>query len=123
MSAAGTYLYDIGQLADKLTREFATLPYEKFSEDAKKIESAVMRLVVMREGWTWLPIEIRQELVQIDWCAVTGKWDREARRHVSIDSKQLWETIVWKLPEMIRKVEELLKGRERFRGTDAPWRP
>ena len=111
MSAVGVYLYDIGQLADKLTREFADLPYEKFAEDTNKIESAVMRLAIMKEGWAWLPSEIRQELVQIDWCAVTGKWDWQARRHVGIDSKQLWETMVRRLPEMSRKVEELLKRR------------
>ena len=109
MSVAGTYLYDIGQLADKLTKEFATLLYEEFVEDTNKIESAVMRLAVMKEGWAWLPREMQQELVSIDWRAVTGTWDRKAGRHVGIDSKQLWETIVRKLPEMSSKVEELLK--------------
>ncbi len=111
MSIAIPYLCDIGQLADKLTKEFATLPYEEFAEDTEKIESAVMRLVIMKEGWTWLPSEIRQELVPIDWRAVTGKWDWQARRHVGIDTKELWETIVWRLPEMSRKVEGLLKRR------------
>ncbi len=109
MSVVEPYLHDIGRLAEKLTREFAPLPYEKFVEDTNKVESAVMRLAVMKEGWTWLPSEIRQELVPIDWRAVTGTWDRKAGRHVSIDSKQLWETIVQRLPEMSRKVEELLK--------------
>jgi uncharacterized protein with HEPN domain len=112
MSVAGPYLYDIGQLSDKLTREFAALPYEEFAEDTQKIESAVMRLAIMKEGWTWLPTAIQQELVEIDWHTVTGKWDWKTRRHVGIDSKQLWETIVWRLPEMSRKVEELLKRRK-----------
>jgi uncharacterized protein with HEPN domain len=109
MSVAGLYLYDIGKLAEKLSKEFGALPYEKFAEDTKNIESAVGRLVIMKERWTWLPRNVRQELVPIDWCAVTGKWDRKAGRHLGVDSKRLWETIVQKLPEMNRKAEELLK--------------
>ena len=112
MSVAGPYLCDIGQLAERLTREFAALPYEKFAEDTEKIESAIVRLAVMKEGWAWLPSEIRHELGQVDWGAVTGKWDWQMRRHVGIDSKQLWETVVRRLPEMSRKVVELL-SRER----------
>jgi uncharacterized protein with HEPN domain len=109
MSVAGLYLYDIGKLAEKLNKEFGTLPYEKFAEDTEKIESAVRRLVIMKERWTWLPHDLRQELGPIDWCAVTGKWDRKAGRHAGVDSKQLWETIVQKLPEMNRQAEEQLK--------------
>jgi uncharacterized protein with HEPN domain len=109
MSVAGLYLYDIGKLAEKLSKEFGALPYEKFAEDTKNIESAAGRLVIMKERWTWLPRNVRQELVPIDWCAVTGKWDRKAGRHLGVDSKRLWETIVQKLPEMNRKAEELLK--------------
>ena len=78
MSVAGLYLYDIGKVAEKLSKEFGTLPYEKFAEDTEKIESAVRRLVIMKEGWTWLPRKIRQELVPIDWNVVIGKWDRNA---------------------------------------------
>jgi len=106
----GIYLCGIGQLADRLAREIATLPYEKFAEDTGKIESAVVRLAVMKEGWTWLPGELQQELTPIDWSAVAGTWDWQARKHVGIDLKQLWETIVWRLPEISRKVEELLQG-------------
>ena len=104
------YLYDIGRLAEKLAREFGALPYEKFAEDANKIESAVMRLRIMKEGWSWLPSKVRQELVPIDWRAVTGRWDPQAGRHVGVGLKHLWETIARKLPEMRRKVDELLKG-------------
>ncbi len=111
MSVTGPYLNDIGQMADKLTREFAALSYEKFTEDAERIESALVRLAIMKEGWTWLPPEIRQELVQIDWRALAGKWDWQGHRHVGVDLRQLWETITWRLPEMSKKVEELLKGR------------
>ncbi len=111
MSASGLYLYDIGKLAEKLAREFGTLPYEQFAEDADKIESAVMRLLIMKEGWSWLPRKIKQELVPIDWQAVTGTWDLRSGRHVGVDPKDLWETIVQKLPEMRRRVDELLKSR------------
>ncbi len=109
MSVAGLYLYDIGKLAEKLSKEFGGLPYEKFAEDTEKIESAVRRLVIMKERWTWLPRNVKQELVPIDWCAVTEKWDRRTGRHVGVDPKQLWKTIAQKLPEMNRKTEELLK--------------
>jgi uncharacterized protein with HEPN domain len=110
MGVAGLYLYDIGRLAEKLAREFGDLPYEKFAEDANKIESAVMRLRIMKEGWSWLPSKVRQELVPIDWRAVTGRWDPQAGRHVGVGLKHLWETIARELPEMRRKVDELLKG-------------
>ncbi len=112
MSVAGLYLYDIGKLAEKLVKEFGSLPYEKFTEDTKTIESAATRLVILKERWDWLPSAVRQQLTPINWRPVTGTWDQKAGRHVGIDSKQLWETIVWKLPEMSRKVEELLKRRK-----------
>jgi uncharacterized protein with HEPN domain len=110
MGVAGLYLYDIGKLAGTLAREFGALPYEKFAEDANKIESAVMRLRIMKEGWSWLPGTMRQELVPIDWRAATGTRDPQAGRHVGVDLKHLRETMAQKLPEMRRKVDELLKG-------------
>jgi uncharacterized protein with HEPN domain len=109
MSVTGSYLNDIGQLADKLTKEFAALPFDQFVQDTKKIESAVMRLTIIREGCTCLPSALQEELVNIDWCTVAGRWDWQERRHVGIDSRQLWETLVWRLPQMSRKVQELLK--------------
>jgi uncharacterized protein with HEPN domain len=112
VNEAEPYLRGIGQLADKLTKEFAVLPYEKFVEDAEKIESAVVRIAIMKEAWTWLPGEIQEELIPIDWCIVPGTWDWEARRHVGIDSKQLYETIVWRLPEVSRRIGGLLKRTE-----------
>ncbi|HVN22866.1 MAG TPA: hypothetical protein VMT71_02765 [Syntrophorhabdales bacterium] len=112
MDTTGMYLCGIGQLADKLAKEIAAVPYEKFAEDTEKIESVLVRLAIMKEGWTWLPGEIQQELTAIDWSAVAGKWDWQSRKHVDIDVRQLWETIMWKLPEMSRKVGELLRRQE-----------
>ncbi len=110
MSLAGLYLYDIGKLTEQLIKEFDAVPYEKFAADNERIESAVRRLVIMRERWSWLRPNVKRELVPIDWRAVTGTWDRKAARFEGVDSKKLWETIVQKLPEMNKKVEELLKG-------------
>ena len=109
MNPADLYLYDIGKLAQNLSGEFGGLSYEKFSEDANKIESAARRFAIMEERWTWLPREKQRELGPIDWLALAGRWDRQAGRHVGIDSKILWETIVQKLPGLNEKVEELLK--------------
>ncbi len=120
MTVASSYLHDVGRLAEKLTREFGALPYEKFAEDASKTESAVMRLLIMKEGCTWLPRKIRQQLVSIDWHAVTGHWDRHAARHVGFDQRKLWETIVQKLPEMSAKIEEMLKGQDEAMRTAGP---
>ncbi len=110
MTIAEACLSDIGQLADRLTREFAALSYEEFAANMEKVESAAMRLAIMKEGWTWLREEMQEELIEIDWSAVTGKWDRQARRRVGIDTKQLWETVVSRLPKMSRIVQELLNG-------------
>ncbi len=110
MRFAGPYLYDIRILAEKLVKEFGTLPYEKFVGDRKKLESAIMRLRIMKEGLASLPNRIQRELAPIDWRAVTGRWNQEAHCHVGFDPKKLWETIVQKLPEIGSKAEELLKS-------------
>ena len=67
MNTTGPYLNDVGKLAEKLVKDFGALPYEKFAEDTRKIESAVMRVLMMKEGWTLSPNSIRRELVPIDW--------------------------------------------------------
>jgi len=102
-------LHDVRRLAEKLFREFGFLPFEQFAEDRRKVESAVMGLLVLKEGWVWLQDEVRGMLLPIDWQAITGRWDRKTGRHVGVDDKVLWETIVEKLPDMSRKAEELLK--------------
>jgi len=112
MSVAGLYLYDIVRLAETLSKEFGTLPYERFAADEKKIESAVRRLVIMEERCTWLPRHVRHQFIPIDWRLTTGRWDQKAGRHVGIDMKGLWETIVQKLPEIGRKADELLRKDE-----------
>ncbi len=110
MSLAGLYLYDIGKLAEQLNGEFDSMPYEKFAENADRMQSAVRRLVIMRERWSWLRPNVRKELVPIHWRAVTGTWDRKAARYEGVDPKQLWETIVQKIPQLHSQVEELLKS-------------
>lgn len=109
MNPADLYLYDIGKLAQSLSGEFGSLSFEKFAEDGNKIESAARRFTIMEERWTWLPHEEKRELGPIDWRVVAGRWDPQAGRHVGVDAKILWETIVNKLPGMSEKVEELLK--------------
>ncbi len=110
MNTNGPYLYDVGKLAEKLAKDFGALPYEKFAEDSRKIESAIMRILMIKEGWALSPNSIRRQLAPIEWRAITGKWDGRTGRHVGLDLKQLWETIVLKLPEMHAKIQELLKG-------------
>ena len=112
MKVAQLFLYDIAKLAGRLAMEFGGLPYEKFGEDQKKIESAVRTLVIMKERWAYMPRGMREALVPIDWDAITGTWDRQAGRHVGIDPKEVWETIAHKFPELSKKAEELLKREE-----------
>ncbi len=107
MGVNTVYLREIGQLADRLAREFASLSYETFAQDTNRIESAIRRLAIMKDGLTWLSNDLREELAKLNWRAVTGKWDWQAHRHVGVDAEQLWDT-VQKLPELSRKVEELL---------------
>ena len=112
MRVARLFLYDIGMLAGRLASEFGGLPYEKFGQDEKKIQSAVQTLVIMKERWAYVPRDMRRELLPVDWSAVTGKWDRKTGRYVGIDAKEVWETIVHKLPELSKKAEEILKREE-----------
>ncbi len=100
-------LEDMSRLAEQLSREFYSLSYDAFAHDETRVESAVMRLLVLREGWSWLPDRIRQRLIPIDWLAVTGKWDEQKARRVGIDSGKLWSTIVNELPQMSRQIEEV----------------
>ena len=110
MSVAGFYRYDSGKRAGMLYQEFGSSPRDKLAEDSEKTESAVRRLVIMKERWDRLPRTIRVQLAPIEWPAVTGTWERNAGRHVGVDTKELWETVIEKLPEMSRKTEELLKS-------------
>ncbi len=109
MRIAGLYLNDIARVAQNIAREFGGLSYDKFVADMNKIESAITRLLIIKEGWQWLPNNLQQELTSIDWHAVTGEWNPKTGRHAGLDLKALWETIRQKLPEMSRKIEEVLK--------------
>jgi len=60
----------------------------------------------MRERFNW---SLQKITVLPESRAVPGKCDGKVGRHVGVESKQLWETIVQKLPEMSGKAEELLK--------------
>jgi uncharacterized protein with HEPN domain len=111
MNVAELFLYDIDKLAKKLSDKFGSLSYDKFVEDASTIESAILGFLIMKEGWTSLPVTMQQELLPIDWHAVTGRWNPQERRHVGFDPRKLWETIVQKLPEIGKMTQELLKGK------------
>jgi len=104
-------LHDIDKLAKKLSDEFGSLSYDKFVEDTGNVESAILRFLVMKEAWTSLPATMQQELLPIDWHAITGRWNPQKRRHVGFDPRRLWETIVQKLPELRKMTQELLKGK------------
>ena len=109
-------LYDIDKIAKKLSDEFGSLSYDKFVADTSTIESAILRFLIMKEGWMSLPATMQQELLPIDWHAVTGRWDPQERRHVGFDPRKLWETIVQKLPELRKMTQELLKGKDQAGG-------
>ena len=110
MNLARLFLYDMNKLIDSLTGEFASLPQDKFAGDARKTESALRRMEIMKERWSLLPCEVRRELNGIDWRAAAGRWNRAASGHDSVDPKYLWEIITQRLPEMKTKIEDLLKG-------------
>jgi|SRR5271157_6094628 len=109
MNVAELLLYDIDKVAKKLSDEFGSLSYDTFVEDTSTIESAILGFLVMHEGWISLPDTMQQELLPIDFHAVTGRWDPQRRRHVGLDPRKLRETIVHKLPEVRELMHELLK--------------
>jgi len=109
MNMAQLLLYDIDKLAKKLSDQFGSLSYDTFVEDTSTIESAILGFLIMKEGWMSLPAAMQQELLPIDWQAVTGRWNPQERRHVGFDRRKLWETIVEKLPKLTTMMQEPLK--------------
>jgi len=110
MNVAELFFYDVDKLAKKLSGEFGSLSCDRFTEGTGNIESAILGFLVMKEGWTSLPVAMQQELLPIDWHAVTGRWNPQERRHVGFDARKLWETKVQKLPELGKMTQEPLKG-------------
>jgi uncharacterized protein with HEPN domain len=110
MNLSRQYLYDMENLAGKLTGEFASIPYEVFSGDPLQIDAAVRRLTIMKERWDTMPPEGKRGLAIVNWPAVTGRWDRKAARFKNVDVRQVYDTITKKLPEMSGKIQELIKG-------------
>ena len=47
----------------------------------------------MKEGWTSLPLAMRQELLPMDWNGIIGRWNPHKRRRLGFDHKRLWEMI------------------------------
>jgi len=102
-------LHDIDRLAKKLSDEFGSLSYEKFLVNTGNFEPAILGFMIMKEAWASLSATMQQELLPMDWHAITGTWSPQKRCHMGFDPLRLWETIVHKLPEVRKMTQEALK--------------
>lgn len=107
---ASEYLKDILNSA-RLCEEFlAGLTYEQFVTDIRTQYAVVRALEIVGEATKNLSMELRNSNSDVPWKLMTGMRDRLIHGYIDIDLTLVWNTVTKELPEVVPKIESVLKN-------------
>jgi len=94
------------ELIEKFVNDF---DFEKFKQDEKTKDAVIMRIGILGEAVNNLPKKFRKEHKEIPWQKIADMRNKLIHEYFGIDVEVVWETIKEDIPELKRKILELIK--------------
>ena len=103
------YLDDILQAIRKIEKYTKSLNANKLKKEDLVVDGVVRNLEIIGEATKNIPQDIKKKHLDIEWRKIAGLRDILAHEYFGIDLEILWDIVKNKLPELKKKVTQLLK--------------
>ena len=105
------YLRHIYEEAEYLTESMIGLEKTDFLQSATLRRAFVRSLEVIGEAAKRVPQDFRDSHPEVEWKGMAGMRDRLIHGYFGIDYDLVWDVLKNKVPELKRKVEEVIRER------------
>lgn len=102
------YLKHILQESDYLISKSQTLTLSDLVDDETLKRAFTRSLEIIGEATKKIPGEFKQTHPEIDWKAMAGMRDRLIHDYLGVDYEIVWDVIQNELPDLKKKISELL---------------
>jgi len=103
------FLTDIRDCANRILGYTMDKSFGEFIENQMLIDAVVRNLEIIGEATKNLPDTIRQRYPQVEWRKIAGLRDIVIHEYFGIDYEILWDIIQNKIPDLVVKIQEVLK--------------
>ena len=103
------YLRHMLDEIDYMLGQVSNTDYESFVRDETLKRAFVRSIEVVGEASKKLPEDIKAMQPDIEWRKVSGMRDRLIHDYFGVDYTIVWDVAINKLPDLRRKLYELLK--------------
>jgi uncharacterized protein with HEPN domain len=100
-----TYLADIAEACEKVSRFTAGMDREAFFTDDRTFHAVIHCLLIMGEAVKHIPDDVRRRIPGVEWRKITGMRNFLAHVYFAMDNDIIWDVIQTHVPELLHAVE------------------
>lgn len=104
------YLEDMLQSCAKVMQFTAGMSQESFVNDVKTYDATVRNLEIIGEAAKRVPLDVQQQMPDIQWRKVAGFRDVLAHAYFGIDNDILWDVARNEIPRLEQSLRRFLEG-------------
>lgn len=108
------YIQDILESMNDILLFIENLDKEAFIKDKKTSSAVIMKLEVIGEACKSVPHNIKDAYQDIPWKEMAGMRDRLIHAYFGVDLNLVWQTASKVLPDLIPKIDNILKDNNHF---------
>jgi len=104
------FLIDIFYSIEQIEKFVAGFDFEKFKQDEKTKDAVIMRISILGEAINNLSKKFKKEHKEIPWQDIADMRNKLIHEYFGIDVEVVWETTQEDVPELKKKILELMKA-------------
>ena len=107
------FLCDIIEAVKRVETYIAKINYEEFLQDTKTQDAVIRNLEIVGEAVKNLSMDFKNKHKDIEWKKIAGLRDRIIHYYFGVNWDIVWDVINTKLPELKRKIGNIIKEIEK----------
>ncbi len=101
-------LLHIRDSIEKILEYSGEITFDQFSKNDKEYDAILMRIIVIGESVNELSNKFKEQYHDLPWHQAVGLRNQIAHGYIDIKPEIIWDTVKNDLPDLKKKVEEIL---------------